>query len=67
MPAPDSLACSQYPPFRTHGVVPAPVASMLDPPLAAYSIVMGLLFTWIVDLSRNPQAKASVNATRKRA
>jgi hypothetical protein len=42
---PESLACTQcLPIFRTHRAVPAPAASIIDPPLAAYSIVTGLLF-----------------------
>ncbi len=34
--------------------------------IVGYSVVTGLLFKWVVDLSRNPQAKPGVNAAKKR-
>jgi hypothetical protein len=35
--------------------------------VVGYSAVVGLLFKWIVDVSRNAEATESVNATRMRA
>ena len=35
--------------------------------VVGYAVVAGLLFKWVVDLSRNPQATGFVNETRKRS
>jgi len=34
--------------------------------VVGYSVVAALLFKWVVDLSRDPQARRRVDATRKR-
>jgi hypothetical protein len=34
--------------------------------VVSYSVVTGLLFKWVFDLSRNPQAILCVNAARRR-